>query len=78
MLNLITPNPLTREEFHLTLDQIAQEGARRMLIEALQIEAAGYLSQFSSERDDNGKRLVVKNGKGQARNITLGSGTVSI
>lgn len=78
MLNLVTPNPITREEFQLTLDQIAKEGARRMLVEALQTEVSDYLSKFSDLRDDNGKRLVVKNGKAQPRNITLGSGTVCI
>lgn len=78
MLNLVTPNPITREEFHLTLDQIAQEGARRMLLEALKTEAADYLLRFADERDDHGRRLVVGNGKTQSRNITFGSGTVSV
>ena len=39
MLNLITVNQEERQELVLTLDEIAREGARKMLIEALRVEA---------------------------------------
>lgn len=78
MLNLVNPELMSREEFQLTLDQIAREGARRLLVEVLQSEATEYLTAFSSLRDDLGRRLVVANGKAASRNVTMGSGTVSI
>jgi glutathione synthase/RimK-type ligase-like ATP-grasp enzyme len=42
------------------IDQLVREGARRMLAEALQAEVDAYISQFVDERDENGRRLVVR------------------
>ena len=46
-----------------TLDQLALEGARRMLLTALEEEVAAYLERHQGERDAAGRRLVVRNGK---------------
>jgi len=78
MLNLITVNPEERQELVLTLDEIAREGARRMLIASLQVEATEYVDRCRELRDDNGHALVVKNGQGRPRNVTLGSGTIEV
>ena len=43
------------------IDQIVREGARRMLAEALQAEVDAYIAQFAGERDERGRRLVVRN-----------------
>ena len=49
-------------EGHLSaLDQIAREGARRMLEIALKAEADAYVSQYADVVDENGNRLVVRN-----------------
>ena len=60
------------------LDEIAREGARRMLLAALETEVAAYLEAHREERDDEGHALVVRNGKGRTRRVTLGAGTIAV
>src|SRR2546426_8025903 len=60
------------------LDEIAREGARRMLVAALETEVATYLEAHCDERDEEGHALVVRNGKGRTRKITLGAGTIPV
>src|SRR5271167_4170048 len=62
----------------LPLDEIAREGARRMLIEALKAEVDDYVERHKGERDEHGRALVVRNGRGQARKLTLGARTVEL
>ena len=66
-----------REEL-LPLDEIAREGARRMLIEALKAEADDYVERHRGERDEYGRALVARNGQAQGRKLTLGTGTVEL
>jgi putative transposase len=60
------------------LDEIAREGARRMLVAALEAEVAAYLEAHRDERDGDGHALVVRNGKGRTRKVTLGAGTIPL
>jgi|SRR5437879_1243314 len=60
------------------LDEIAREGARRMLLAALETEVAAYLEAHAAERDAAGHALVVRNGKGRIRSVTIGSGTIAV
>src|SRR4249919_3511786 len=60
------------------IDQIVRDGARRMLAEALQAEVEAYIAQFSAERDDNGRRLVVRNGSHQPREVLTSAGAVAV
>ena len=60
------------------LDEIAREGARRMLVAALEAEVAAYLEAHREERDDVGHALVVRNGKGRTRKVTVGAGTIPV
>ena len=60
------------------LDELAREGARRMLVAALETEVAAYLEAHRDERDDDGHALVVRNGKGRRRKITVGAGTIPV
>jgi putative transposase len=62
----------------LLLDEIAREGARRMLMEALRAEADDYVERHRGERDEHGRALVVRNGRAQPRKLTLGAGTVEL
>ena len=62
----------------LTLDDLAREGARRMIAAALEAEVAEYVESFADEIDEDGKRLVVRNGRARERRVTVGSGTVAI
>lgn len=68
------------EEFEarVTLDELAREGARRMIATALEAEVDQYVSSFTEEVDEDGKRLVVRNGRARERKVTVGSGTVPV
>jgi putative transposase len=61
-----------------SLDALAREGARRMLIAALEEEVAAYVERHTDERDADGRRQVVRNGKARARKVTVGSGTIEV
>lgn len=78
MLKLVPPKGVDRKDFELSLDEIAREGARRMLVQALNLEVEEYINQHQNEIDENGHRLVVRNGKSKSRNITTGAGTVNV
>jgi putative transposase len=66
------------DEIAVTLDDLAREGARRMIAAALRAEADEYVASFIDEVDEHGKRLVVRNGRARERRLTIGSGTVAI
>ena len=66
------------EEMQVTLDAIAREGARRMIAAALRAEADEYVDRFAEEVDEDGHRLVVRNGRARERKVTVGSGTLPI
>src|SRR5271156_2938427 len=61
-----------------TLDDLAREGARRMIATALEAEVDEYVASFTEEVDEDGKRLVVRNGRARERRVTVGSGTVPV
>jgi transposase-like protein len=60
------------------IDEIVREGARRMLAEALQAEVEAYIAQFLRELDENGHRLVVRNGSHQPREVLTSAGAVEV
>src|SRR6186713_3620089 len=60
------------------IDEIVREGARRMLAEALQAEVDAYIAAFRDERDENGRRLVVRNGSHQTREVLTSAGAVEV
>jgi putative transposase len=60
------------------LDEIVRDGARRMLEAALQAEVAAYVEQFIDQVDDNGRRLVVRNGYHQQRDVLTAAGAVAV
>lgn len=66
------------EEARVGLDELAREGARRMIAAALEAEVDEYVSLFTDELDEDGRRLVVRNGCGKQRRVTVGSGTLPI
>jgi transposase-like protein len=68
---------LQPEEFASDLDQIAREGARRMLAQALEAEVDDYIA-CHQVRDEDGRAQVVRNGRARPRKVTLGSGTIEV
>jgi transposase-like protein len=60
------------------IDEIVREGARRMLAEALQAEVDAYIARFAGVRDENGHRLVVRNGTHAARDVLTSAGLVPV
>src|SRR4051795_7566988 len=66
------------EEIAVTLDDLAREGARRLIAAALRAEADDYVERFADDRGEDGKRLVVRNGRARERRVTVGSGTVAV
>ncbi|WP_406511146.1 IS256 family transposase [Streptomyces sp. NBC_00161] len=60
------------------IDEIVREGARRMLAAALEAEVNAYLSELADQRDDSGRRLVVRNGFHQPRRVTTAAGAVEV
>ena len=60
------------------IDGLVREGARRMLAEALAAEVDAYIARFRDERDENGRRLVVRNGTHQPREVLTAAGAIEV
>lgn len=65
-------------EARISLDELGREGARRMIAAALEAEVDEYVASLTEEVGEDGKRLVVRNGRARERKLTVGSGTVPI
>mgnify|MGYP001555667665 CR=1 FL=1 len=73
MLKLVSSEPL---EFNL--EEMIRAGVQRMLAQALDVEVADYISKFQDQIDENGHKLVVRNGKSKSRKVTTTVGTVEL
>lgn len=60
------------------LTEIAREGARRMLAEALKAEADAFVAGFADETLPDGRRRVVRHGHGPERPIQTGIGALDV
>jgi len=60
------------------LDELAREGAREMLATALRAEVAAYIEAHAGEVDQDGRRLVVRNGYHAARQVATSAGAVPV
>ena len=60
------------------LDEIVRDGARQMLAAALRAEVAAYIEAHAGELDENGHRLVVRNGYHREREVLTAAGAVSV
>jgi transposase-like protein len=65
-------------ELSVTLDELVAEGARRMLAAALEAEVDAYVRALANERDDGGRRLVVRNGHAEPRSLVTGAGPLEV
>ena len=60
------------------LTGILRDGARRLLAQAIEAEVAGYIERNAAVRDDQGHRMVVRNGHLPEREIQTGIGSVKV
>jgi putative transposase len=60
------------------LDELLREGARRMLQAAIDAEVDDFLAEHSGRRDEQGRRLVVRNGSLPEREILTAAGTLPV
>jgi putative transposase len=78
MLRVVTDEPTREPGGGSVLDEIVLEGARRMLAAALEAEVDAYIEAYAGERDEGGRRLVVRNGHAEPRSITTGAGAIEV
>lgn len=60
------------------LDEIVREGARQMLAAALEAEVEAYIAAHIEQRDEAGRRLVVRNGHARPRQVTTAAGAMEV
>ena len=60
------------------LTDLAREGARRMLAEALVAEADAFVASFVEDRLPDGRQRVVRHGFGPERRIQTGIGAIEV
>jgi len=77
VLTVVAEDGQRREGVSL-LDDIVREGARRMLAAALEAEVDAYLAELAGERDERGRRLVVRNGHAAPRQVSTGAGPIEV
>jgi transposase-like protein len=76
VLSVVNANGTT--ETGSLIDDIVREGARRMLAAALEAEVNSYIAELADHRDENGRRLVVRNGYHQPRSVTTAAGVIKV
>jgi putative transposase len=77
MLRVVSDDA-SRVEMRVGLDEIVREGARRMLAAALEAEVDDYVTGLVGEVDEQGHRLVARNGHAEPRMITTAAGGIEI
>ena len=60
------------------LTELLRTGARRLIQQAIEAELGELLAQYAEERDDRGRRAVVRNGYLPERQVLTGVGPVSV
>jgi transposase-like protein len=78
MLKVVAEDGPGRVVSRSMLDELVAEGARRMLAAALETEAAAYVASLAGEVDEHGRRLVVRNGHAEPREIKTAAGAIEI
>ena len=83
MLKVVQAEPQPQEHGPVAvggalLDELVRDGARVMLAAALQAEVAAYVEAHASEVDEAGRRLVVRNGFHEPREVSTAAGAVGV
>ena len=64
--------------FKDALNEVLRQGAQQMLAQAIENEVVEYLQGHADQRDEDGRRLVVRNGHLPARDLQTGVGLVVV
>ena len=82
MLKVVHDENETNDEIAVAggslLDEIVRDGARAMLAAALQAEVAPYVEAFADQLDEAGRRLVVRNGHHEPREVMTAAGAIPV
>ncbi len=78
MLKVVQNQAGTDDAAASLIDEIARDGARRMLAAALQAVVAAYVQAHADQLDAEGHRLVVRNGYHAERVVTTAAGAVPV
>lgn len=79
MLTVVHENDQSNDDSGRSLlDEIVRDGARQMLAAALQAEVAAYIDQFADQVNEDGHRLVVRNGYHTERDVLTAAGAVTV
>ena len=70
--------PAVKEHFNDALSDLAREGARQIIAQAVEAELNEFLSQYQDVKDETGRQAVVRNGYLPTRTITTGIGEVAV
>ena len=60
------------------LEQLLREGARKLLQAAIENEVIDYIQLHKDRLDENGQRLVVRNGHLPEREVISGAGRIPV
>jgi len=75
---LISLGKRAEDEEKPFFEQLLQEGARKLLQAAIENEVIDYIQFHKDRRDENGQRLVVRNGHLPEREIVSGIGPIKV
>jgi putative transposase len=78
MLKVVQEGSEANETGASVLDEIVRDGARQMLAAALRAEVAAYVDAHRGEVDGESRRLVVRNGFHEPREVTTAAGAVEV
>ena len=78
MLKIVEDPAMPNSAGASLLDEIVRDGARQMLAAALLAEVAGYLEAHRGEVDGDGRRLVVRNGFHEPREVMTAACAVPV
>ena len=64
--------------FQKSLEEIARDGARKMLHQAIETEVEEFMKQFEDNKDEKGRRIVKRNGYLPEREVQTGIGPIKV
>jgi transposase-like protein len=67
-----------REDARSPLDELIRQGAQKMLQAAINAEVQAFLDRHAERLDEQGRRLVVRNGHLPAREVLTGAGPLQV